>query len=46
MENKYKTIKLDKGMYGDKTKCFSEILEELLEYKKDIEKDYKVNILF
>ena len=24
----------------------SEILEELIEYKKDIEKDYKVNILF
>ena len=29
MENKYKTIKLDKGMYEDKTKSFSEILEEL-----------------
>ena len=29
MENFYKTIKLEKGMYKDKNKSFSEILEEL-----------------
>ena len=29
MENIYKTIKLEKGMYKDKNKSFSEILEEL-----------------
>lgn len=29
MENNYKTIKLEKGMYKDKNKSFSEILEEL-----------------
>lgn len=29
MENNYKTLKLEKGMYKDKNKSFSEILEEL-----------------
>ena len=29
MQNNYKTIKLEKGMYKDKNKSFSEILEEL-----------------
>ena len=29
MSNNYKTIKLEKGMYQDKNKSFSEILEEL-----------------
>ena len=29
MENNYKTLKLEKGMYKDQNKSFSEILEEL-----------------